>query len=316
VTAALDPDPAKRPDPAWLAGTLRAQARSLGAAPAPRRRLARALPFLLSAGAAGGIAAVALHETTRLEPGPIAMAAAGIGIAFAALPWQVAMLTFVAAMAALAAAAPGLAMIVGALGLVALAPLRGRGHLALIPAAAPILAALGVAPLSAAAAGSLRGWRWRVWGAVTGSAAALGWQTVMGADPALHGGQQSGVWEQLEGVMSPVDVVTRLGEPLMERPLLALAAGIMTVGALTFPAVGRLRAGLPRAVGAVVWLAGLVVAIRICGGSLEQAAGAYLGAGIIVVGWAASPWRRLQRGPDRRTTVTLRRSTVERLPAA
>jgi hypothetical protein len=179
-----------------------------------------------------------------------------------------------------------------------------------------MLVALGLAPLFAAMAGALRGWRWRLWAALAGSGAALGWQTVAGADPALHGGQQSGTWEEVEGVVSPIVVVERLGQPLTERPILAMSAGVMIVAALVFPAVTRLRPGVPRAVGALVWIVALVIAVRLSGGSVEQAAGAYLGAGIILVAWAASPWRRLKRGTDRRSTVTLRGSTVERLPAA
>jgi hypothetical protein len=316
IDGALHPDPAKRPAPAWLAQTLRAQARLIGAAPAPARRLTRAVPFLLTAAAAGAIAGTVLHRTSDLEPAAVAMAAGGVGIAFAALPWHVAALGWIAGMAALGMTAPGLAMIVGALGLVLLVPLRRHGRLVLLPAGAPMLVALGLAPLFAAMAGALRGWRWRLWAALAGSGAALGWQTVAGADPALHGGQQSGTWEEVEGVVSPIVVVERLGQPLTERPILAMSAGVMIVAALVFPAVTRLRPGVPRAVGALVWIVALVIAVRLSGGSVEQAAGAYLGAGIILVAWAASPWRRLKRGTDRRSTVTLRGSTVERLPAA
>jgi hypothetical protein len=60
----------------------------------------------------------------------------------------------------------------------------------------------------------------------------------------------------------------------------------------------------------------LVVGVGAAGGSAESVAGAFIPAGILAVAWAASPWRRLRRGADRQTAVTLPASTVERLPAA
>jgi hypothetical protein len=168
----------------------------------------------------------------------------------------------------------------------------------------------------AAIAGSVRGWRWRIWAGLSGAAATLAWQVVAGADPGLDGGRITGVWERVEGVVSPIETVTILGEPLQARPAIAISAGLVAVAALVFPALLRLRTGIPRTVGAAVLIALMIVGVRAAGGSLESAAGAFLPAGILVVAWAGSPWRRLRRGVDRQATVTLRGATVERLPAA
>jgi hypothetical protein len=207
-------------------------------------------------------------------------------------------------------------MVLGALGLVAFLPLRSRARLALVPAAAPILAALGLAPVFVVVAGSVRGWGWRVWAALTGAAATLAWQLVMGADPGIDGGRVVGVWDRVEGVVSPIETVTRLAEPLQERPSIAIAAGLVAAAALIFPALLRMRSGVPRAAGAAVLVGLLIVGVGATGGSVESAAGAYVAGGILVVAWAGSPWRRLRRGVDRQATVTLRGATVERLPAA
>jgi hypothetical protein len=211
---------------------------------------------------------------------------------------------------------PGLAMLVGALGLIALATVRGNGRLVVLPAAAPILAAIGVAPVYAAMAGAVRGWRGRIWAALTGLGATLAWQAVAGADPAVDGGRLTRAWDELDGVISPLTVVQRVGEPLQNRPAVAIAAGVLALASLAMPMIVRLRRGAPRAVGVALWIAALIVGVRAGGGSVESAAGAFIPGGILVAAWAAGPWRRLRIGADRRRTVTLRSATVERLPAA
>ncbi len=316
VDEGLAADPRSRPAPAWLARTLRAQIPSIQAGTRPKSRLGKRAPAAVAAIGAAGLAAVALREVTDLQTGGIALAAAGAGVAFAVAPWPTALAAWAGAMVALGTAAPGLAMVLGSLGLVALLPLRTRARLALVPAAAPILAALGLAPVFAAVAGSVRGWRWRVWAALTGAAAMLAWQVVMGADPGIDGGRIVGVWDRVEGVVSPIETVTRLAEPLQARPSIAIAAGLVAAAALVFPALLRMRSGVPRAVGAAVLVGLLIVGVGAAGGSIEAAAGAFLPGGILVVAWAGSPWRRLRRGVDRQATVTLGGATVERLPAA
>ena len=316
IDAGLDLDPRTRPEPEWLARTLRAQTRLLDGVGAPSHRFAGRLA--LGANAAGGaiLACALLHRVTDLQLGSIAVASATAALAFAFVPWSAALLALVGGTLAVGLHSPGLAMLVGAIGLVALAPLRRNGRLVLLPAAAPLLAALGVAPVYAALAGAVRGWRWRIWAAVTGLGATLVWQAVAGADPAVDGGRLTSAWADLEGVVSPFEVVRRVTEPLQDRPAVIIAAGVLTLASLAMPAIVRLRRGMPRAVGVAVWIVALVVGVRIGGGSVESAAGAFIPGGILVAAWAAGPWRRLRFGADRRRTVTLRSATVERLPAA
>ena len=316
VDEGLTADPRSRPAPAWMARTLRAQIPAVRAGGRGRGRLGRRAPTALGATGAAGLAVLVLHEVTHLQPGAIALSAVVAGAAFAVAPWPAALAAWTGAMVVLGTAAPGLAMVLGALGLVALVPLRARGRLALIPAAAPALAAVGLAPVFAAIAGSVRGWRFRIWLALSGAASTLAWQVIAGADPGIDGGRITGVWERVQGVVSPIETVTRLGEPLQQRPAIAIAAGLVAVAALVFPALLRLRSGVPRAAGAAALVALMIVGAGATGGSIESAAGAFLPGGILVVAWAGSPWRRLRRAVDRHATVTLRGATVERLPAA
>jgi len=312
----LRPDPRSRPDPAWLSRALRAQIPSLRGRRTGGTRLRRRLPAIVATTGAAVMAALLLHRLTDLRPAVIAGAAVAGGAAYAAAPWRVTAAAWVAAMVALGMAAPGAATVIGAMGLVALAFAGRRSRTVLLPAAAPALAALGVAPLYAALAGAVPGWRGRIWAALTGMAATVAWQVLVGADPAVDGGRVEGTWARVEGVASPVTALTRMTAPLTGRPGIALAAGAVAAGALAVPVLRRMRAGWARAAAVTAAFALLVAGVGAAGGSAESAAGAFIPAGILAVVWAASPWRRLRRGADRQTTVTLHASTVERLPAA
>ncbi len=316
IDSGLASDPRTRPEPEWLARTLRAQTRSLDGVGAPPHRFAGKLATWANAAGGATLVGVLLHHGTRLHPGTIGAAAVVAAIAFALRPWAAALIGLIGATVALGMHSPGLAMLVGALGLVALAPLRGNGRLVVLPAAAPVLAAIGVAPVYAAMAGAVRGWRWRIWAALTGLGGTLIWQAVAGADPAVDGGRLTGVWADIDGVASPFAVVRRVAEPLQNRPAVVIAAGVLALASLAMPVIVRLRRGVPRALGVAVWIAALIVGVRGGGGSVESAMGAFIPGGILVAAWAAGPWRRLRFGADRRRTVTLRSSTVERLPAA
>jgi hypothetical protein len=91
----------------------------------------------------------------------------------------------------------------------------------------------------------------------------LAWQVVMGADPGIDGGRIVGVWDRVEGVVSPIETVTRLAEPLQARPSIAIAAGLVAAAALVFPALLRMRSGVPRAVGAAVLVGLLIVGVGV-----------------------------------------------------
>ncbi len=314
IDAGLHPDPRRRPAPAALAATLRANlpARSTATpGPAASPWLSRAV----AAAAAGALAASVVDRWTDLPTSGVAAAAtvAGAGAAFA--PWTTALVGWLAASVALARMAPAIGVLIGALGLVALAPLRRRGRLALLPATAPFLMALGLIPVYVVAAGLLRTAKWRLWAALTGMGAALGWSALAGADPSIDGGRVLGAWANLEDVVSPVRALDVIAEPFRTRPSLAVAAGLLALATLFVPVLLRLRFGVPRVVGAIVWLAALIVAVRLTGGSLENALGAFVPGGILVAVWAAVGGRRLTRDADRQKTVTIGNS-VERLPAA
>ena len=316
IDSGLAPDPRTRPEPAWLAGTLRAQARSVEGVATPRTRHAGTIAKIANAIAGARVVGVVLNRVSEVQPGGIAAAMAVAAVAFAFVPWAAALCGVIGGTIAIGMHSPGLALMVGSLGLVAVAPMRTRGRLVMLPAAAPVLAALGIAPVYAAVAGAVQGWRWRVWAAVTGLGATLAWQAVAGADPAVDGGRLTSVWGELDGVVSPITVVQRVGAPLQDRPAVAIAAAVLAVAALLMPAIVRLRRGVPRAVGVAVWIAALIGAVGATGGSVESAAGAFIPGGILVAAWAAGPWRRLRFAADRRRTVTLRNVTVERLPAS
>lgn len=316
IDSGLAPDPRVRPAPGWMARTLRAQALSPEGMGAPRNRHAGSIARIANAFTGAALVGVVLHRIADLQPGGVAAAMVAAAVAFACFPWAAALASVIGGTVAVGMHSPGLAMLVGALGLVALAPMRRRGRLVMLPAAAPVLAALGVAPVYAAVAGAVQGLRWRIWAVLTGLGATLTWQAIAGADPAVDGGRLTSVWGELEGVVSPLSVVQLVGEPLQNRPSVAIAAGVLAIAALVMPAIVRLRRGVPRAMGVAVWIAALIVAVWACGGSVESAAGAFIPGGILVAAWAAGPWRRLRFAADRRRTVTLRNVTVERLPAS
>ncbi len=316
IDSGLAPDPRARPEPEWMARTLRAQTRTLDGVGAPSHRFTERIATWANAAGGAVLVSLLLHQTTDLRPGSVALAAAAAAAGFAFLPWAAALMGLMGGTVALGMHSPGLAMLVGSLGLVALAPVRTKGRLVLLPATAPLLAAFGVVPVYAALAGAVRGWRSRVWAALTGLGATLIWQAVAGADPAVDGGRLTSAWADIDGVVSPLAVVQRVSEPLQNRPAVVIAAGVLAAASLVMPAIVRLRRGVPRAVGVAMWIIALIVCVRVGGGSVESAAGAFIPGGILVAAWAAGPWRRLRFGADRRRTVTLRSATVERLPAA
>jgi hypothetical protein len=192
--------------------------------------------------------------------------------------------------------------VVGALLLAA----AGRRHprTPLLPAAAPLLAAVGLAPLYAAAAGSLRGAAHRLWAAVAGVAAIVGWQVMAGAEGLLFSSTPvpSG-WDALAGVTSPLEAADVLTRPLRDQPEALLGGAVLVVGALLVPTVMRLRAGAPRLAGAVAWVVALTVAAAALGAGQDRIIETFLPSCILVAVWAARPWRLLAR-PETRSAPT------------
>lgn len=316
IDAGLDPIPARRPDAAWLARTLRAQLPAI-ATPTPHRPTLHPRWGQLAGAAAGaGLTVALLLRWSELPPAGVAVAATVAGLGAAVVPWITALAGWMIAMVAVARIAPATGILVGAAGLAALAPLRHRGRLALLAASAPVLMILGIIPLYALAAGLLRQLRWRIWAIVTGLGAALTWNAIVGAAPSIDGGRTTGTWDQLVDVVSPIRAVEIMAEPFRTRPSLLVAAGLLAVAALLITPLTRLPFGIPRVVGVVVWFAALIAAVGMTGGSIENAVGAFLAGGILIALWAAFGGRRPARRADRQKTVTIGGSTVERLPAA
>lgn len=351
IDAGLDPDPRRRPDPRMLAAIFRAHAHGRPAPRAarvePTRRpapvdprmerpepvsptpasapdypsetappaiawAARAVPAILFAIAVGvGIARWSDQPTSL-----VALGAAAAGAVFLVAPWLAGLAAAIVGCGLLAREAPAFALLVSASALVLIAPVRGRGRLLALPAIGPVAAGLGITPVMAFAAGLVRGWAWRTWAAISTFLGILVWQITVGADPSIDGGPLGGIWPELTEERSPLAVVTSFADAVAEAPSVVTSAAIMAAGVFFVPGLMRFRRGIPRTVGIVLWIALLVVAVRVTGGSAENAIGAFLPGGILVAVGAALPLERLRRGPDRRGTATLRANRGERLPAS
>ncbi len=347
IDAGLDPDPRRRPHADRLAEVFRGHVHG-APRPSSRRRarnvppadahpeplravheppdpvaaptadrppvpwIARIIPALVF-GVTVGIGA------DRFTDAPISLVAGvglGAGALFAVFPWLTGLLVAAGGCVLLGREAPAFALLVGATLLVMIAPIRSRGRLLALPLAAPLIAGLGLTPVVAFAAGLVRGWMWRAWAAVTSFLAIVVWQLAAGADPGMDGGRVSGAWADIDGVRSPLAVVTTLGRTLGDHPSILATGAVMTVAVFLVPGLMRLRRGVPRTIGIMMWLIVLVIAVRVTGGSVENAIGAFLPGGILVAVGAAMPLERFRRGPDRRGTATLRANPVERQPAS
>jgi hypothetical protein len=180
---------------------------------------------------------------------------------------------------------PGAALIVAALALPLLATAIDPAAIAL-PGLAPVLGIAGLAPVYPALAGLTRGAAGRallggigyLWLAaceeVTQRTLLLGPDTV----PPVG-------WEQ--------SAATALGDvvaPLFELSVLA-AAGIWAIAALVLPILVRGRAPVLDAIGALVWAAGLISALRLVGGGSSPPG--LLFAALLAAAVAAAASRRL-----------------------
>lgn len=270
---------------------------------------------LLCAALAGASVAGVLHRFTQMEPTTLAASAAAAGVAFGLVPWLTTLVGWIVAMALLGTHAAGAAVLIGAAGLFAIVPFRGRGHLLAIPIIAPVVATYGLVPVVALVAGLVVGVVRRVWVAASAAAAALVWQLVVGADPAIDGGRLNGVWLDVKGIDNPLTVTHTMGDVATSRPAVLAAAGALVAGALVVPLLVRLRGRAARMLGVVVWIGVMVAVVGATGGSVENALGAMGPGGILVAVGAALPWQRLHLGARPPEAVTLR-ANMEREPTA
>jgi tRNA A-37 threonylcarbamoyl transferase component Bud32 len=297
IDAGLSPDPNARPDAARLARVVREEADEL---PEGRGKRAIALlsgplpPALTGVAAAilGGMIAERGFSTSAFGTAGIALIAGIIGAWRAPVAALGLVLLAGAGMATAAPAFTGIAVIIALL-LVMTGSRHGR--LILLPVLAPVLAAWGLLPLYAIAAGSTRSVASRIWTSVAGMLAVLAWQIVAGASSFMFtGGEQWGIWDRLEGVRSPMAAGDLLLRPLGAHPQALIAAGIMIAAALTWPLVLRSR-GTTRISTAVLWGAGVTIAAGLLGGGGLWAVGAVIPSAILAIAWAARPWRVFTR---------------------
>jgi hypothetical protein len=273
IDASLDPDPELRPLASELEAALSAHLAELDGEPLPpvqtidgeephppRRRpdLARLLPAL-------GVAALGLTALIATDaPAPLALAALLPGSLAAGRPRPAygLQLGLVLLWIVLGAGEPGTAVLVAVLGLPLLAPAIDGEAIAL-PGLAPILGLIGLGPVYPALAGLTRGGWGRVLLGGIGYVWIAAWEELahktllLGpvADPPAH-------WSGSAGTALS-DVVA----PLLDAEVLA-AAGVFALAAFVLPLLIRGRAPVMDAIGALIWAAGLISALRLLvGGS-------------------------------------------------
>jgi len=303
IDAGLSPNPAARPDAARLARVIREEADDL-----PKGRGKRAMALLsgpvpaaltgVSAAVLGGMIAERGFSTSAFGTAGIALLAGMIGAWRAPVAAVGLVLLAAVGMATAAPAFTGIAVVIA---LVLVMTGSRHGRLILLPALAPFLAAWGLLPLYAIAAGSTRSLAARLWTAIAGMIAVLMWQIVAGASSFMWtGAEQLPMWDRLQGVRSPMAVGDLLLRPLDAHPQAISAALIVVAASLTWPLVIRSR-GTVRLSAAVLWGASLTIAAGLLGAGGMWAVGAVIPSAILAVAWAARPWRFFMRADDGRS---------------
>ena len=248
IDSCLDPDPEMRPTLEILGGTIEDCLDQLDedvAVPRPRAATAPGRLFerlggceaadVAAAAGIGGLLAAAVIATDPQAP------AAGL-----ALPPAAAILTLLrprlgylcatlglAAWLALALGRPGSALVLVVLTLPPALVLSGDGRALVVPAAAPALGAIGLAPAYPALAALGRSWRDRLTLAVTGFAwlaateVVLGRHLLLGAAFEPPRGWQESATDALTGVLFPLATDPRFLSVLAVWALAALAAGAL-----------------------------------------------------------------------------------------
>ncbi len=271
IDGALDPDPEVRPLASELEAVLAAHVNQLGGELLPaiegpdgepaleRRRLPRVARILPAAGVAA-LGLTALVATGA--PAPIALAALVPGVlAFGrARPAYALQLALVLLWVTIGAGEPGVAALIAVLGAPLLIPAIDPEAIAL-PGAAPILGLAGLGPVYPALAGLTRGAASR---AVLGG---IGYLWIAAWEELAHRTLLLGpVADPPAGWKgSASTAITDVVAPLIDGQVLA-AAGIFAAAALVLPVLVRGRTPLIDALGALIWAAGLITALRLVAG--------------------------------------------------
>ena len=268
IDACLDPDPELRPLASELEAALCVDAHELDGDPLPavqgldweEGRAPRRLPSLARLLSALGVAALGLAALIATGAPPPLVALALVPGALAAArtrPAYALQLALVVLWLLIGAGDPGTAALVALLGAPLLAPPIEPEAIAL-PGLAPLLGLLGLGPVYPALAGLTRGAAGRALLGAVGYLWIAAWEELahrtllLGpvADPPAH-------W-----IGSASTAVSDVVAPLFDASVLAGAA-VFALAAVVLPVLIRGRAPVLDALGALVWAAGLISAVRL-----------------------------------------------------
>jgi tRNA A-37 threonylcarbamoyl transferase component Bud32 len=299
IDAALDPDPELRPLASELEAALAAHVNELDGDPLPaiegvdgepaleRRRL----PDVVRALPAVGVAALGLAALIATgAPAPIALVALIPGVLSLGRPRPAfaIQLALVLLWVTIGAGEPGVAALIAVLAAPLLVPAIDPEAIAL-PGLAPLLGLLGLGPVYPALAGLTRGAVSRALLGGIGYLWIAAWEEV--AHRTLLLGPVADPPAGWKGSASTA--ITDVFAPLIDGSVLA-AAGIFAAAALVLPLLVRGRTPMLDALGALIWAAGLISALRLVAGSTSPP-GLLFGALLAAV-VAALLSRRLARG--------------------
>ena len=272
IDACLDPDPEERPLASELEAVLEGHATQLDGdllpavqglgweegADGPRSlpNLARLLP-------AAGIAILGMAALFATgAPVPVAALALAPGVLAMGRPRPAyaLQLALVVLWLLIGAGDPGTALLVAVVGALPLVP-PVEGDATALPGSAPILGLIGLGPVYPALAGLTRGAAGRACLGAVGYVWIAAWEELahrtllLGpvADPPAH-------WTGSASI-ALTDVVF----PLIDPTVLA-GAGAFALAALTLPLLVRGRTPVLDGIGALIWAAGLISALRLVGG--------------------------------------------------
>ncbi|HEU4980415.1 MAG TPA: serine/threonine-protein kinase [Solirubrobacterales bacterium] len=270
IDECLHPDPDARPLASEFEAVLEAHADALGGEPLPATTAfdgepspARPIPSLTRFAPALGIATIAVSALAAAgAPLPFLCAALAPGILALGRPRPAFALelALVLLWLVIGAGDPGTALLVGALALPLLAPVIAPEALAL-PALAPLLGLLGLGPVYPALAGLTRGMAGRALLGAVGYLWLAAWEELAhrtlllgpAADPPAD-------WTGSVGT-----ALTDVIGPLLGASVVA-AAAIWALAAFALPILVRGTTPVLDALGALIWAAGLISALRLVAG--------------------------------------------------
>jgi tRNA A-37 threonylcarbamoyl transferase component Bud32 len=311
IDACLDPDPEERPLASELEGALAGHAGELDHEPLPAVEgidwddggLPRSLPSFAHLLPAVGVAALGIAALAATSA-PLPLAALALAPGFLALgrprPAYALQLALVVLWTLIGAGDPGTAVLLAVLGAPLLAAAIEAEAIAL-PGLSPPLALIGLGPVYPALAGLTRGAAGRALLGGVGYLWIATWEELahktllLGpvADPPAH-------WTGSASIAFS-DVVA----PLLDGSVLA-GAGVFALAAFCLPLLIRGRAPILDGIGALIWAAGLITALRLVAGGTSPPD--LLFAALLAAGVAALLVRRIGAPATVRPPATTRQA--------